>query len=462
MKVEINHQEAKPAPVAAKKLFIKSYGCQMNVYDAVRMQDLLAPHGYTPADTVNNADLVIMNTCHIREKADDKLFSDVGRFRRAAPKAILAVGGCVGQAMGAKVMENAPAVKVVFGPQTFHRLPEFIAHVERAKAKGLKGKAQRVVDTEFPELEKFDALPPQGATGPTAFVSIQEGCNKFCTYCVVPYTRGEELSRPLVDIEKDVQGLVQQGVREVTLIGQNVNAYHGEDELGNEISLAGLMARLAKIEGLLRIRFTTSHPNNMTADLIEIMANEPKVMPYLHLPVQAGSNKILQAMNRNHTAESYLETIAAVRAARPDVAISGDFIVGFPGETEEDYLHTLAVAAEVGYSSAYSFAYSQRPGTPADAMPNQVDETTKKERLAGLQALLNDQQAAFNAQFLGQVVDVLVTEEGDAEGQMRGRSPHNVAVNFEGHRRLVGHVVPVKITEARPRSLVGEVVLADG
>jgi tRNA-2-methylthio-N6-dimethylallyladenosine synthase len=430
----------------------------MNVYDALRMGEMLEPHGYTMVHAPDDADLVIYNTCHIRDKADEKVFSDVGRFKvLAKPNAIHAVGGCVGQAMGKKVIDRSPAISVVFGPQTYHRLPEFIEIAERRQP--FKGRTA-VVDTDFPELEKFDTLPKPGAYGPTAFLTIQEGCDKFCTYCVVPYTRGAELSRAVEQVLEEAEGLVAQGVKELCLLGQNVNAYHGTDVNGKEVSFAELIKRLCAIDGMERLRFTTSHTNNMKADLLELFANEPKLMPYLHLPVQSGSNRILQAMNRNHTREDYLDVIKAVRKVRPDIAISGDFIVGFPGETEEDYQETLKIVAETNYAIAYSFAYSQRPGTPAAVMDNQVPEDVKKERLAGLQALLNDQQEQFLANCMGKELDVLVEEKGRKDGELKGRTPHNMSVSFSGNERLIGQVVRVRITHTLPHSLQGEVVLA--
>ncbi len=446
-----------------KKLFVKSYGCQMNVYDGFRMAELLAPEGYTLTDSATNADMVVLNTCHIREKADDKMFSDLGRFRREAKStAVLAVGGCTGQALGAKIMEQAPAVSIVFGPQTYHRLPAMLKKVEEGRAlraDGHKNAPIRAVDTEFPELEKFDHLPRPGVYGPTAFVTIQEGCDKFCTYCVVPYTRGAEISRPWRHVVDEVRILADQGVKEITLLGQNVNAY-----LNDGITLAALCDKVANVEGIARVRFTTSHPMNTGDDLIAAFADNPKLMPFFHLPVQAGSNRILKAMNRSHTVESYLDTIAKVRAARPDVAISGDFIVGFPGETEEDFQQTLAVAHAVQYVGAYSFAYSPRPGTPAATLDGQVDEIIKKERLAALNVVLDDSLAAFAKRFDGRTVDVLVEGSGGradkyGEPQLRGRSPHNLPVNFTYGQAdpvaLVGEMVNVRITHTTAKGLVG-------
>lgn len=466
MTIRILDAVAPTAPKGGKKLFVKSYGCQMNVYDGFRMAELLAPEGYTLAETADDADLVVLNTCHIREKADDKLFSDIGRLRRQAkPEAIIAVGGCTGQALGAKVMEHAPSVSVVFGPQTYHRLPALIAKVEdgrRQRENGHKNAPIRAVDIDFPELEKFDNLPTPGAYGPTVFVTIQEGCDKFCTYCVVPYTRGAEISRPWAHIVTECTQLAAQGVKEVTLLGQNVNAYEQDG-----ITLAGLCAKVSDVAGIERIRFTTSHPNNTGDDLIDAFATNPKLMPYFHLPVQAGSNRILTAMNRNHTVESYLATLEKVRAARPDIAISGDFIVGFPGETEDDFAATLAIAHQVQYVGAYSFAYSPRPGTPAADLPDQIDEITKKERLAALNVVLDASLATFAKQFQGQTVHVLVEGHGgrdrtSGEQQLRGRSPHNLPVNFTFGSTdpisLIGQLVGVNITNTTAKALNGHIV----
>ncbi|HEX2859315.1 MAG TPA: tRNA (N6-isopentenyl adenosine(37)-C2)-methylthiotransferase MiaB [Alphaproteobacteria bacterium] len=456
MPVKIEHAAETPAAAGAKKLFVKSYGCQMNVYDGLRMAELLAPHGYALAAEPETADLIVLNTCHIREKADEKVFSDIGRLRKNNAGAIIAVGGCTGQALGAKIMQREPAVSVVFGPQTYHHLPELLGKVT-------SGQQKRAFDVSSfdtnPTLEKFDNLPTPGVYGPSAFLTIQEGCDKFCTYCVVPYTRGREISRSAQSIIAEAHKLVGQGAREVTLLGQNVNAYEHEG-----ISLAKLLEMLGEIEGLERLRFTTSHPANTTPDLIAAFANNPKLMPYFHLPVQAGSNKILRAMNRAHTVESYLETIAAVRKARPDIAISGDFIVGFPGETEEDFEQTLALAHAVQYVGAYSFAYSARPGTPAAQMADTVDEVTKKERLAALNVVLDDSLATFAQSFVGQTVPVLVERPvgnpGRYGNQMRGRSPHNLPVNFTypdtlDAATLPGQVVHVAVTHSGSKALVG-------
>ncbi len=442
----------------SKKIHIKTYGCQMNVYDTERMADVMAPHGYRTIDTPEGADLVILNTCHIREKAEDKVYSDLGRVRaekdrlaKEGKRMILAVGGCVGQAQGAEIMARAPYVDMVFGPQTYHRLPEMLARVERGE--------RSVVDVDFPVVEKFDTLPRQNThESPSAFLSVQEGCDKFCTFCVVPYTRGAEYSRKAADVIEEAKALVQQGVMEITLLGQNVNAYHGAGMDGADWSLARLMKELAKIDGLERIRYTTSHPRDMSDDLIAIHGEEKKVMPYLHLPVQAGSDAVLKRMNRHHTAASYVEIIEKLRAVRPDIAISGDFIVGFPGETEEDFCATMALVETVGYSSAYSFKYSIRPGTPAGEATDQVPEEDKTRRLALLQGLLGRQQFAFNRSTVGMEMDVLFDRVGKYEGQILGKSPYLQSVHLLGHPELAGKIARVKIVEARESSLKAELV----
>jgi len=381
----------------------------------------------------------------------------VWRFtKRNKKNPLIAVGGCMGQAMGRRVMQRAPSVNIVFGPQTYHRLPEFIA-----RSGFDEGIRKRVLDTDFPALEKFDALPKQGLRGPSAFVTIQEGCDKFCTYCVVPYTRGVELSRPVADVLAEVQHLAAQGAKEVCLLGQNVNAYHGMGEHGEEWNLARLVRAVAKIDGIDFIRFTTSHPSELDNELINLFAEEQKLMPYFHLPVQSGSDRILVAMNRTHTANDYLNAIDLLRMARPDIAISGDFIVGFPGETEEDFEATLQLVRDVKYASAYSFMYSPRPNTPAAEMQDQVPLAIKQERLARLQALLTAQQTAFNASFVGKTISVLIEGKGREEGQIRGRSPHNVAVNMVGNQRLIGQQIRVNITHATASSLFGEIELEE-
>jgi tRNA-2-methylthio-N6-dimethylallyladenosine synthase len=441
-----------------KKLFIKSYGCQMNVYDSERMGSALTAGGYELAGTPDNADLVILNTCHIREKAAEKVYSDLGRLRplreaKAAEggKMTVAVAGCVAQAEGAEILRRQPLVDLVVGPQAYHRLPDMVARSRNG------GEAE--VDTDFPAEDKFDHLPqpPQTRRAPAAFLTVQEGCDKFCAFCVVPYTRGSEVSRPGSKVLAEARGLVARGVAEITLLGQNVNAYHGEgpdNDGGGSWSLARLIRELAKIEGLERIRYTTSHPNDMTDDLIAAHADETKLMPYLHLPVQAGSDRVLKAMNRRHTAKEYIRLIERIRAARPDIAISGDFITGFPGETEADFEETMDLVREVRYASAFSFKYSPRPGTPA-ATAEQVPEAAKAERLARLQALLGAQQAAFQAACVGRSLPVLIEKPGRHPGQMVGRSPYLQAVHLDCDPALAGRIVEVAITGSGPNSLSG-------
>jgi tRNA-2-methylthio-N6-dimethylallyladenosine synthase len=433
-----------------KRLYIKTYGCQMNVYDSERMADVLSPLGYGLTDTPEGADLVVLNTCHIREKATEKVYSELGQIKRLkrareadGASMTIAVAGCVAQAEGEEIMRRQPAVDLVVGPQAYHQLPELIARAHRARGERLAA--------DFAPEDKFDALAPAGRkpTGVTAFLTVQEGCDKFCTFCVVPYTRGGEWSRPPEAIEAEARALAEQGVREITLLGQNVNAYAGEG------GLAGLIRRLAKVPGLDRIRYTTSHPRDMDEALIAAHAEVEQLMPYLHLPVQAGSDKVLKAMNRAHTAQSYLRLIEKIRAARPDIAISGDFIVGFPGEREADFEATLGLVREVGYASAFSFKYSRRPGTPAAAMPGQVADAVKEERLGRLQALLDDQQRAFNAAQAGRTLPVLFEKPGRHAGQLIGRSPYLQAVHATAPDRLVGQIVPVKIEDASRNSLAG-------
>ena len=441
-----------------KRLFLKSYGCQMNVYDSERMADALAPEGYEAVGTAEDADLVILNTCHIREKASEKVYSELGRLRlmaeaRKAEGRGLQVGvaGCVAQAEGAEIIRRQPLVDFVVGPQAYHRLPDLVARSARGD--------RHLVDTEFPVEDKFDHLPRPSAprSAPTAFLTVQEGCDKFCAFCVVPYTRGAEVSRPAARIIAEARDLVARGVVEITLLGQNVNAYHGEGVDGASWSLSRLVRALAEIEGLTRIRYTTSHPNDMTDDLIEAHGVVPQLMPYLHLPVQAGSDRILKAMNRRHTAEQYIRLIERIRAVRPDIALSGDFIVGFPGETEADFADTLDLARTVGYAHAFSFKYSPRPGTPAADAP-QLDEDVKADRLARLQLRLSLDQAAFNASFVGRTVPVLLEKTGREVGQMVGRSPHLQSVFLDAPSDRLGHVVDVAIEEARPNALGGVLV----
>jgi tRNA-2-methylthio-N6-dimethylallyladenosine synthase len=433
-----------------KRLYIKTYGCQMNVYDSERMADVLRPLGYGIVDEPEGADLVVLNTCHIREKATEKVYSELGYIKQmknrkaeAGGTMTIAVAGCVAQAEGKEIMHRQPAVDLVVGPQAYHQLPELIARAHRATGERLSA--------DFAADEKFDALPAERqVNGVTAFLTVQEGCDKFCTFCVVPYTRGGEWSRPPEAIEDEAKRLADQGVREVTLLGQNVNAYDG-----GGYTLAKLVRRLARIPGLDRIRYTTSHPRDMGDDLIEAHGELPELMPYLHLPVQAGSDKILKAMNRDHTAESYIRLIEKIRAARPDIAMSGDFIVGFPGERDGDFEKTLELVREVGFASAFSFKYSRRPGTPASAMPGQVDDAVKAERLDRLNALLDEQQKAFNALQVGKVMPVLFEKKGRNPGQIVGRSPYLQAVHAVGPDSLLGQIVPVRIESSAKMSLGG-------
>ena len=437
-----------------KKLYIKTYGCQMNVYDSVRMADVLAPLGYTSHDTVEGADLIILNTCHIREKAEEKVFSELGRIRKqkmARPETLIAVGGCVAQAEGAEIMKRAPYVDFVFGSQAYHELPGLVT---RALA-GQKGE----VALDFPEMPKFDHLPRQIAgQGVAAFVAVQEGCDKFCTFCVVPYTRGAEYSRNVADVVQEVAQLVAKGAQEVMLLGQNVNAYHGVAPDGQVWSLAQLIHDLAKMDGLSRIRYITSHPRDMQEDLLQAHATVDKLMPYLHLPIQSGSNEMLKRMNRKHTNAEYINIIERLRAMRPDMAFSGDFIVGFPGETESDFEDTLALVRHVGYASAYSFKYSPRPGTPAATMADQVPEEVKDERLQRLQAALMEQSRAFNRSCVGTEMDVLFDRQGKLPGQLVGRSPYLQSVHVNGVAEHMGQMVRVRITQATANSLAGELI----
>ena len=441
-----------------KKLYIKTYGCQMNVYDSERMADVLAPVGYEPTSDASDADMVILNTCHIREKAEEKVYSDLGRVRaykdrlaKEGRKMLIAVGGCVGQAEGDEIIKRAPYVDIVLGPQSYHKLPDMVSKAQRD--------AGGVVDLEFPEVPKFDSLPQAGnPQGKSAFLAVQEGCDKFCTFCVVPYTRGAEYSRSVDEVVAEAKQLAARGVVEIMLLGQNVNAYHGIGPDGRDWSLAKLIAEVAKIEGLERIRYTTSHPRDMSDDLYAIHGSEPKLMPYLHLPVQAGSNRILKAMNRKHTAEDYLLMIEKLRAARPDIAMSGDFIVGFPGETDEDFNATMALVETVGYAQAYSFKYSPRPGTPAAEHETQVPEAEKIKRLALLQGLLNRQQEDFNRRTVGKTVPVLFEKQGRHPGQAIGKSPYLQSVHVNNGEHLIGTLAEVKIVDAGPNSLSGELV----
>ncbi|CUH75776.1 (Dimethylallyl)adenosine tRNA methylthiotransferase MiaB [Tritonibacter multivorans] len=442
------------APKASepKKLFIKTYGCQMNVYDSERMSEALGGQGYVETQSPDDADMILLNTCHIREKAAEKVYSELGRFKglkAEKPDLKIGVAGCVAQAEGEEIMRRQPMVDLVVGPQSYHRLPEM-----EAKA----GKGEKVLDTDFPEEDKFEKLKsrPKAKRGPTAFLTVQEGCDKFCAFCVVPYTRGAEVSRPAERILTEAQDLVERGVREITLLGQNVNAYHGAGASG-DLTLAQLIWELDKIDGLERIRYTTSHPNDMLDDLIEAHGTCDKLMPYLHLPVQAGSDKILKRMNRSHTAESYIRLIERIRAARPDILISGDFIVGFPEETEEDFQATLDLIEEVKYGTAYSFKYSTRPGTPAAERPL-VDQAEADDRLQRLQALLNKQQREVQDSMIGREVGVLFEKPGRREGQMVGKSDYLHAVHVADCDRAVGDLARVRIVSSGANSLAGELI----
>ncbi len=433
-----------------KKLFIKTYGCQMNVYDSERMAEALGSEGYIETTKPDDADMILLNTCHIREKAAEKVYSELGRlksFKASNPDLKIGVAGCVAQAEGAEIMRRQPAVDLVVGPQSYHRLPDM-------EAKTRKGK--KVLDTEFPEEDKFEKLKsrPKGRRAPAAFLTVQEGCDKFCAFCVVPYTRGAEVSRPVQRIIDEARDLVERGVREITLLGQNVNAYHGTGSDGSDYTLAKLIWDLDKVDGLERIRFTTSHPNDMTDELIEAHGSCSKLMPYLHLPVQSGSDKILKRMNRSHTSDSYLKLIERIRRARPDILMSGDFIVGFPEETEEDFQATLDLIEEVNYGYAYSFKYSPRPGTPA-AERQQVEIAQANDRLQRLQSLVTHQQKEIQESMVGSTVKVLFEKPGRELGQMMGKSEYLHAVHVADAQIAVGEIAEVKIVEARTNSLAG-------
>lgn len=447
----------------AKKLFIKTYGCQMNVYDSARMAEVLRPLGYDMADAPDSADMVILNTCHIREKAAEKVYSELGRLRRlkSAREAggdgtmVIAVAGCVAQAEGDEILARAPYVDMVFGPQTYHRLPEMVARAARAGG--------AVLDVEFPVETKFDHLPDRDTVpGTSAFLSIQEGCDRFCTFCVVPYTRGAEYSRDAMAISAEAKRLVAAGAREITLLGQNVNGWHGAGTDGRTWRLGRLIRHLADIDGIDRIRYTTSHPRDMDDDLIAAHGHVDKLMPYLHLPVQSGSDRILAAMNRQHSADDYRRIVERLRTARSDIALSSDFIVGFPGESDADFADTIRLVRDIGYAGAYSFKYSARPGTPAATMDDRIPEPVKNERLAGLQQLLGVQEAAFHQSRLGATVPVLFENRGRHPGQIVGRSPWMQAVVAEAPERLIGTVVECRIVRVGSHSLHGDVVAAGG
>jgi tRNA-2-methylthio-N6-dimethylallyladenosine synthase len=456
--IEINQ---KTAPHIVKRVFIRTFGCQMNVYDSARMADLLAPLGFIRTNTAQDADLIIFNTCHIREKAAEKVYSELGTLRclKAAKaergeRMIIGVGGCVAQAEGAEILRRAPCVDVVFGPQTLHRLPELVARALHAVGDG-------IVETSFPAEPKFDGLPEAGAPqGVTAFLTVQEGCDKFCSFCVVPYTRGSEYSRPVMQIVAEASRFVRDGVREVTLLGQNVNAYHGQGPDGREWRLGRLIRRLAELPGLDRIRYTTSHPRDVDEELIAAHREVPQLMPFLHLPVQSGSDRVLSLMNRRHTASAYRRTVDRLRAARPDLALSTDLIVGYPGERAEDFEATLDLAAEIRFAQAFSFKYSPRPGTPAATVPSQVPEAVKSERLAALQTLLGCHQREFNEACTGRILPVLLEKAGRHEGQLVGRSPYLQSVHVSASADHLGKIVPAVITGASANSLSGTLVEA--
>ncbi len=452
-----------------KKLFIRTYGCQMNVYDSARMTDVLAPLGYEPTEDQAHADMVVLNTCHIRERASEKVFSELGRLREQQEEnreqgrdLIIAVAGCVAQAEGQVIMDRSPWVDIVLGPQTYHRLPEMVARAERAAAQDDRRyttnerriRGLGILDTEFPAEPKFDHLPMPTAHGPSAFLSVQEGCDKFCTFCVVPYTRGAEYSRPASDVLAEARKLVSDGARELTLLGQNVNAYHGDAAQGTGTwGLGRLIRALADIDGLDRIRYTTSHPKDLDDELIAAHADVPQLMPFLHLPVQSGSDKILRAMNRGHTGAEYRAKVGKLQAAVPDLALSSDFIVGFPHESAADFADTMALVRDIGFIQAYSFKYSPRPGTPASAMESQVPESVKSERLAILQEELMRQQSAFNQSCVGKAMDILLDRPGRQPGQLIGRSPFMQPVHIPAGTGSFGDIVHVRITSASATSM---------
>jgi tRNA-2-methylthio-N6-dimethylallyladenosine synthase len=442
----------------SKKLFIKTYGCQMNVYDSIKMQELLAPFGFESTEDMNDADMVILNTCHIREKASEKVYSELGRVKKTLdqridrPEMIIAVAGCVGQAEGEEIFRRAPYVDIVVGPQSYHTLPDLVAKLARSE--------KHLIELDFVEEEKFDNLPQNfEGQGASAFVSIQEGCDKFCTFCVVPYTRGAEFSRKVEDIYRESMAVVSKGASEVYLLGQNVNAYHGKAMDGDRnYNLSELISHVANINGLERIRYTTSHPRDMDDDLIALHGTEKKLMPFLHLPVQSGSNKILKAMNRKHTREEYFTIIDKMRVARPDIVFSSDFIIGFPGETDEDFADTFDLVKKVGFGQCFSFKYSPRPGTPAASM-KQVPEEIKIERLAILQKELFHQQLKLNESCVGKILPVLFEKSGKYDGHIVGKTPYMQSAYVENaDKSLIGKIVNVKISKGLPISVSGEIV----
>lgn len=454
-----------------KRVHVKSYGCQMNVYDSNRMLEILTSLGYQNTEDYGLADLVILNTCHIREKASEKIFSDLGRLKKiqdarrlGGRDMMIGVSGCVAQAEGQEIQRRAPYVDMVFGPQVYHRLPQFLAQAQRSRELNKQRPSKYrpgvgVLDVDFPAESKFDHLGAPKANGVTSFLTIQEGCDKFCHFCVVPYTRGAETSRPVQDIIRETNALVEQGVKEITLLGQNVNAYHGESLQGGSANLASLLRSLSEIKEIERLRYMTSHPRDMSDDLIRAHAENPQLMPYLHLPIQSGSDRILKSMNRGHTADDYRRIIEKLRVARPDIAISSDFIIGYPGESDEDFEQTLGLIRDVTYDAqSFSFKYSPRPGTPASALEEQVDESIKSERLAHLQELLSQQQMNFNASLVGTVQPVLIEKNGREKGQKIGLSPYLQATYFEDDAHKPGDIVQVRVEESGLKSLGGTLV----
>ncbi len=445
----------------AKKLFIKTYGCQMNVYDSARMADVLTPLGFEATESPTDADLVILNTCHIREKAAEKVYSELGRLRRlkaeravAGDGLMIAVAGCVAQAEGEEMLRRAPFVDIVAGPQTYHRLADLVTRAMHGNG--------GVVDAEFPVESKFDHLPEMSTpAGVSAFLTVQEGCDQFCTFCVVPYTRGAEYSRPVADVIAEARRLVARGAREITLLGQNVNAYHGRDGDGAEVGLGALVKTLAALPGLARIRYTTSHPRDMDEGLLAAHGAVAKLMPFVHLPVQSGSDRVLRAMNRRHSADGYRRIVERLRVHRPDVALSSDFFVGFPGETDADFDATMDLVREIGFAQAYTFKYSARPGTPAAEAQDQVPEPVREARLSALQSLLAAQQAAFNRASIGRRMDVLFERPGRRAGQAVGRSPYNQAVHVNAPESLIGAIRTVEVVGAQAHSLHGALVAAE-
>ena len=441
-----------------KKLFIKSYGCQMNVYDADKMSDILISEGCTLSKDIMDADIIILNTCHIREKATEKIYSELGRLaiqkarrKNMGKSTVLAVGGCVGQAEGSEIIRRAPYVDIVFGPQTYHRLPSMLKKAQYG--------AKKIVETEFPVESKFDSFPEPITSKPySAFLTVQEGCDKFCSFCVVPYTRGSEYSRPAGKVIEEAEVLAKNGVKEITLLGQNVNNYHGEHKQSGEWGLGRLIEALAAINGIKRIRYTTSYPADVNAELINAHRDVKELMPFLHLPIQSGSNTVLASMNRRHNADDYRSLVEQLRIARPDIALSSDFIVGFPGESDRDFESTIKIIKDIRFVNAYSFKYSKRPGTPAASMEDQVPEEVKSERLERLQLVLADQQAEFNRNCVGKTMPVLLETEGRKTGQIVGRSPFMQPVNVFGPKALLGEIKDLKISSAQKYSLCGQVI----